>query len=132
MSEAPDMTSADPGADRGAFSWVAVGFIAFVGLLVIAVPVVFGAVMEQRREDRIDNAETKYDAAYLRAAKDGEGGGMWRLADSSVTTCRISGDTDDPVLRCGAENEELPEAGCPDWPVCPPLPGQGRDSDTGN
>lgn len=63
---------------------------------------------QQHRFDRLEAAEVKYGAEYLKAVRDGEGGGLWRFAGGSTLSCRISGPRNDPALGCGADGHEPP------------------------
>jgi hypothetical protein len=82
---------------------VAVGAaVAFVVAFLLS----YAGQAENRRMERIENAETKYGLTYLDKASDGEGGGYWRTRGDKTISCRISGDTDDPVLTCGADGTE--------------------------
>ena len=77
-------------------------------VLVVLVILVLGAVAvlawnsQQDRLKRIENAEERYGATYLRNSKNGEGGGVWRLPGDVTDTCSVSGDVDEPTLSCSS------------------------------
>lgn len=100
----------DPAADvetpAAPLSWrscitVLLGIVLFMGVVSV-----IAALDQQRRSDRAAAAETKYAVRFIKAIRDGEGGGLWRFPDGRTEVCRISGEADDPTLRCGADLTE--------------------------
>lgn len=85
--------------------------LVFVTIAIMAAILIPGMLFvakeaEQRRLEAIANAEEKYSATYLRKSGDGEGGGIWRLSDGVVISCRIGGAPVDPTLKCGKWGDE--------------------------
>ena len=82
-----------------------------IALAVMAAIIVPGMLVvakkaEHLRLTAIANAEEKSSATSLRKTGDGEGGGIWRLSDGVVISCRIGGAPADPTLKCGKWGDE--------------------------
>lgn len=79
-------------------------------LMVIAAVSAVSFQAERNRLKRIAAAEVKYEFEHGERVRNGEGTSMWLTSSKKYVFCQISGQTDNPILRCGENKLEPPVA----------------------